>query len=536
MSSDLADLPPTGLPPGQPTRDPRAGAPAEAARSVATPDMPVRVLVARLVALANQDAELRAALRWAAGEFLRLTEPPSPRARELSAESDGEAAEKALAQPAALMTEAASAPPARPAHVALPSAPGIEIPVEWARRIVTKDNDLPWIEARCRLKAEGSRWAAARQLRLRDGAPFDTEIEPKDREIIAKAQSLPNCFLWMNHFTAPVPADLQCWEDVAGCFESAAMAVALLRQVIEKGDEYRAFLEKAIDLTAEAQSALRLAVDMVEAKPDNDQYNLFKWLRQMATEQQVYIQRYMRLDDPADPTRWHDLQERIGQLDAEIDALRQRDKQRTKLLTKAQYHARLIRDGKGAAADWTKVIEAVDTLVGQGTPPSNTDLRDMLLPIVDDLPESGELPDGLRRVLVEIDRHLAMQSAPPPQALRETTSEEVRKAAELYKDKTLVLIGGDRRPRAYEALKAAFGLKELVWISTREHESTEYFVPFIARPDVDAVLLAIRWSSHSYGDVKVICDKHGKEFFRLPAGYNPNQVAHQLLQQRGNKG
>ena len=50
---------------------------------------------------------------------------------------------------------------------------------------------------------------------------------------------------------------------------------------------------------------------------------------------------------------------------------------------------------------------------------------------------------------------------------------------------------------------------------------------------VDAVLLAIRWSSHSYGDVKGICDKYGKEFFRLPAGYNPNQVAHQLLQQKG---
>ena len=149
---------------------------------------------------------------------------------------------------------------------------------------------------------------------------------------------------------------------------------------------------------------------MVEAKPDNDQYSLFKWLRQMATEQQVYIQRFMRLDNPADPTCWHDLQERIGQLDAEIDALRQRDKQRTKLVTKAQYHARLIRDGKGTANDWNKVIEAVDTLVGQGTPPSNTDLRDMLLPIVDDLPETDELPDGVRRVLVEIDRHLAAQS------------------------------------------------------------------------------------------------------------------------------
>ncbi len=385
--------------------------------SPATPptDMPVSALIARLVALAGQDAELRAVLRNVAGEFMRLTEPPDPEGAP-AAETNGKlAAEKAPPAPIIATAGAAPAPPAPPTHVALSGLPGIEIPIDLARRIVTKENDLPWIEARCRLKAEGARWAAARHRRLRDGAPFDTEIEPKDREIIAKAQTLPNCFLWMNHFTAPVPADLQCWEDVAGCFESAAMAVGLLRQVIDRGDEYRAFLEKAIDLTAEAQSALRLAVEMVEAKPDNDQYNLFKWLRQMATEQQVYIQRFMRLDDPADPTRWHDLQERIGQLDAEIDALRQRDKQRTKLVTKAQYHARLIRDGKGTANDWNKVIEAVDTLVGQGTPPSNTDLRDMLLPIVDDLPETDELPDGVRRVLVEIDRHLAAQAAPAPQ-------------------------------------------------------------------------------------------------------------------------
>jgi hypothetical protein len=241
----------------------------------------------------------------------------------------------------------------------------------------------------------------------------------------------------------------------------------------------------------------------------------------------------MRLDDPANPTEWNALQERISQLDAEIDQIRQRDKQRTSLLKKGQYHARLIREGKGTSYDWSKVIESVDTLVNQGMPASNTDLRDMLVPIVDELPESSEAPLGFQRALREVDRYLATQSPSTPRLLREV-SEEVRKTASLYKGKTMVIIGGDRRPNAYEALKSAFGLKELLWVATREHESTDGFVPWVARPDVDAVLLAIRWSSHSYGDVKLLCDKYGKEFFRLPAGYNPNQVAHQILQQRGN--
>ena len=134
----------------------------------------------------------------------------------------------------------------------------------------------------------------------------------------------------MNHSSAPIPADSRLWEDVAGCFEAAAMAVALLRQVIENGEKYRGFLEKAIDLTAEAQSALRMAVEGCDAKADSDQNKIFNSLRQAAAEEQIFIARYMRLDDPADPTRWNDLQERIGQLDSEIEEIRKREKQRVK--------------------------------------------------------------------------------------------------------------------------------------------------------------------------------------------------------------
>ncbi len=483
--------------------------------------IPANVLLCRLVPLVSRDAQVLAILRGLAEEFLRLTAPavPAPTITDVTA-------------PEPSVPELAVPPAIAPLqHVPLPSAPGIEVPVGWFRRLISAESDLQVIEARCRLKAEGARWAAARQRSLREGANYSTEIEPKDREIISKAQALEDCFLWMNHPSAAIPADLGLWEDVAGCFEAAAMAVALLRQVIENGENCRGFLEKALDLTAEAQSALRMAVEMVDGKPDSDQNRMFLWLRQAATEEQIFIARFLRLDDPADPTQWNDLQERISQLDSEIEAIRQRDKQRLKMLKKAQYHAGVIDDGKGTDADWKKVIEAVDTLVGEGMPASNTDLRDLLLPIVDDIPDV-ELRDGFQRVLGEVDRYLATQMPPAQQIVREASA-EVQKVADLYKGKTMIIIGGDRRPHAYEALKSAFCLKDVIWIVTREHESSEIFVPYISRPDVDVVLLAIRWSSHSYGDVKAICDKFGKEFYRLPAGYNPNQVAHQILQHRG---
>ena len=50
-----------------------------------------------------------------------------------------------------------------------------------------------------------------------------------------------------------------------------------------------------------------------------------------------------------------------------------------------------------------------------------------------------------------------------------------------------------------------------------------------------AVLLAIRFASHSFGDARTFCDRHGKPFVRLPAGYGPNQVARQILDQAGDR-
>ena len=390
----------------------------------------IGAVVQRLVSLAMGDAELRAGLRQLAEQFLQQTAPPPTVVEDVAAGLHPAVAAVVLPE----TPPPAPLPP--PTHEPLPTVPGVEVPRGWIRRTSVANADLQLIENRCRLKAEGARWAAARQRSLRDGADYSTEIEPKDREIISKAKALEDCFLWMNHSSAPIPSDLRLWEDVAGCFEAAAMAVALLRQVIENGEKYRGFLEKAIDLTAEAQSALRMAVEMVDGKPDSDQNRMFHWLRQAATEEQIFIARFMRLDDPADPTRWNDLQERIGQLDSEIEEIRQRDKQRVKMLKKAQYHARVIGDGKGTEADWKKVIEAVDTLVSEGMPASNTDLRDMLVPIVDEIPEV-EIPDGFQRVLGEVDRYLATQMPPAQQIVREASA-EVQKVAELYKGKTMV--------------------------------------------------------------------------------------------------
>jgi hypothetical protein len=114
-------------------------------------------------------------------------------------------------------------------------------------------------------------------------------------------------------------------------------------------------------------------------------------------------------------------------------------------------------------------------------------------------------------------------------------TDEVEQAARILSGRSVVLIGGVRRPDAQKMLRAALGLKDLVWIETKEHQSIGRFEPAVARADVALVLLAIRWSSHAFGDVKQFCDQYGKPLVRLPGGYSPNQVAAQIITQAGDQ-
>jgi hypothetical protein len=162
--------------------------------------------------------------------------------------------------------------------------------------------------------------------------------------------------------------------------------------------------------------------------------------------------------------------------------------------------------------------------------PSNRELREMLAPVIEDWPEVLDVPRSFQLVIREIDRYLA--TCPPPAvSVVAQPSSEVRDVAKLLNGRTVILLGGDRRPHAHDSLKEAFGLKELIWIETREHESLAGFIPYVARQEVAVVLLAIRWASHSYGEIKKCCEEYGKPMVRLPGGYNANQVAMQIIQQ-----
>lgn len=517
-------------------------------------------LQTRLDQLEQQFAELQQSHQELRNDFQRLSAAPST-------STPGERSHTADAVPAAsaaIRESALEADPAardkvvpvrpEPRSILAPSIPsdtswagsgddGDDVDAQGASRrpfvkwLPTTDDELPMIDARCRLKAAACEWAEQRRQFLAQNVDFRTDIEPRDRDLIWQAKQLPDCFLWMSHSTAPNPIDARAWKILAACFRGMAHAVALIQRMLEDEECSPELFERGVDLLAEAQSALRIAVTRVSGPPtDHDQARVFGWLKNVASERQIFIRRFMRLDDPADPDRASDLAARLEALTAQWEGRRGRKNVRKKALGRIRHklsHLPADSTAEEYEAMWRSVAEDVDLLIADGLPPSNVELRDLLLEFVERLPSLAEMPKGFQLTVREIDNYLSTlaDADDNPADDGDEVSESVAAVADMLVGKAVILIGGDRRPHAAEKLQQTFQLSELIWIDTRAHESVSGFEPYVARPEVAMVLLAIRWSSHSYGEVQDFCRTYGKPLVRLPGGYNPNQVAAQILEQ-----
>jgi hypothetical protein len=381
------------------------------------------------------------------------------------------------------------------------------------------------LAARCRAKAGAARWAAECQRRIHERGESPDEDAPSDPAMVEWAGTLTDAFYWASTGDPSGSPDISPLDHVGGCFETVSEGLLLVRDAQVR----RGGLDRALPLLAEAQSALRQSLRRLKAPDDPDQLATYEWVRGAAARHRIFLKRFLRADDLADPEGWPG---RLARIEALSGGGAQSQRQRM-LLDGLRSLVLTMGEGGGTGESWRAVVSAVEDVVGECIPPSSREVRDLLLPHIDDLPDGAELPPGFRLVLREIDRYLATRMPRPAAATAPEPTAEVAEAARLLEGKSVLLIGGIRRPGAQQALRTALALGELIWIETREHESIDRFGWYVARPEVALVLLAIRWSSHSFGDVKRFCDRHGKPMVRLPGGYNPSQVAAQVLAQCG---
>lgn len=397
---------------------------------------------------------------------------------------------------------------------------------------------LDLIAGRAAIKAEACRWVVAKRRE-----PASEEVSQAHRSLIARAKAQPNCYLWMVNSYGPMPraSDADA-ETLAGCYDALVEACNAAAATPADGPEF----VRALRLVAEAQSSLRaMMARLDDAFFDTDQRDAFGWVRQQAAERGTFIDRHMRIDDPADPQNWPDLRTRIAGFRAERAQGEARQKARAALIGKIKYHAGRLRQGTSPdpAGDWRKLMGVLDDAVTDGVPASDLQLREWLLPVFDGLPDDIAAGPRAQLVLDELDRHARLAEEAQQQEVSSTDGEgggegqpaslAVRRVADLLRGTRIVLIGGEARPHAKRALERAFGLDELTWLSGKVHSSFYAFEPAIARPETAVVLLAIRWSSHGFGEVRTLCTTYGKPLVRLPGGYNPEQVAQQVLEQVG---
>ena len=384
------------------------------------------------------------------------------------------------------------------------------------------DEGLELLVRHCYEKAEAARWAAERQRRILERDNDLDEFVTASLALKEWAEKLTDAYYWACTGGTGGSAELSKLDDVGGCFETLAESLRLLLSPKAR----RAGLEKALALVAESQSALRLSLQRLGIQGDPDQLSCYDHVRETAAAQRIFLKRFMRADELAEPGHWPGLLARSeGQLGGGTISTQQQAQLATLASLCEQSEAELT------AESWSEIVGMVERLVSAGLPPSNRELREILMPVLDQLPGELLIPPELTRVVQEIDRFLASRATGAGLVEAHEVSEEVRRAARLLAGRTAVLIGGIRRPQVQEILRAGLGLRELVWFGTRVHQSVRTFEAAVSRPEVAVVLLAIRWSSHSFGDVKQYCERHGKPLVRLPGGYNLSQVAAQILSQ-----
>lgn len=449
------------------------------------------------------------------------------------------AAPPAAAPPAAVPPPPTPPPGPAPDHVPLAQLPPLRIqahpPAAAPAPYSPDDRELTLVSPavvaeRCRLKGEACKLVAARAARppgWRDG--------PAEAALQARTAALPDCSLWMLN-RDPVVTAPRAWDDLAGAFSAAADAALLVHAWDQSaGPAADRLAPRVLALAAEAQSVLLYAVaDVRDVRMDYDQIQLFARVRTTARDRQIFIPRYLKREDRADPAGWPDVARRVAELRAQFQTVGDRDKTRVKALNNLRFKLGRVRERpEESTGEWPRVLELIDELVAGGLPPSCPELRDFLLPVLEDVPDDPPPSANVRLVLREIDRYLDTRPDADVPVHPPRPTPEVVEVADLLRGREVVLIGGQARPAHKAALVRAFGLADLRWLVTPEHTSFTVFEPDVARPEVAVVLLAIRWSNHDYDNVKEYCDTYGKPLVRLPGGYSANQVAHHVLTQAG---
>lgn len=395
--------------------------------------------------------------------------------------------------------------------------------------------DLALLAQRSRLKAASCRLYVRRRATA-DDPDAEQEVLSSMNQMIEHAKSLRGCFLWVFWRYEEQPEDERL-EIIAHNYEalaeSAELCDAMLRSTLGVKP---AHVEQAFQMLAEADSALRQALHWTWlTNPDTDQDEAHTWLRQQTRDRQIFVPRYMKVSDPADPRRAASLLGEIRSLAALLSDRKEATSRIETTLKKLRYHARrLPGEGAGDAYDCQRVNLCVEELLELGVAPNDGRLRDALRGLSHEtFPPDAPAGEIVRAILAG-DQVAADKM--PEDSLEPRWSARVAEARGLLEGSSIVVVGGERRPDAVDRLKDAFALQNVEWMSLTEHGSAEPLRAPIMRRGTRLVVVLTKLTGHLHADeARAYAREAGVPFVTMPAGYNPEQVAEQVLIQAGER-
>lgn len=346
------------------------------------------------------------------------------------------------------------------------------------------------------------------------------------------------------------------WKNLAFALD---LAGELLAERSRSSAPFRSELVELLNLTAEAQNAVRVEAEGREVITEQD--HVFQWMRAICHEHSegVRIDRYMRRDDRASPDsnadvsarlqvlgkkiRDHILQERLLRLLEELIGNLKRE-------VSAGESADSSRRNHG---DWTRIDQTVAELLKTGLHENHCGLRDLLLPVVDLIPESGgpvdedtesssaaefsdatsdedEFSPEFNRVLNSISMHLA-RSANVVQQETEAETADVQYVRERLAGQSIAIVGGVCKPHASARIQKALKLREVRWLGAGKNDRVSQFETDVR--GMALVVLITKLIGHKHNDIREFCRNQGVPWVqtKIHGGYSVNQLAHLIREQ-----
>lgn len=404
--------------------------------------------------------------------------------------------------------------------------------------------DIAVVEKRCRLKAQACDLAVLkRQNDLSGHHDSDAEILQQLNAMVVIAKELPNCFLWTFWRERPLPDDATILT-ASRCYITLADAAALMRKVDDAAARGIAVDDAAaMRLLAEADSALRVVLARTWIEEDRDQVDVHHWLRRATAQRRVYIERFMTMSDPADPTQSAELAERIRATSSSVEDVARQDKAIKKPLSQVRYHSNFLSklpagDPAEQVEHWKKIAEGLHLLAQAHVMMSDPRIAEALAPIVtlqipEVLSEDRELAAALQYAAKPRGGDAeAMPDEDDDQTGSRPWSEQVLAVREWLRGGRLVIVGGERRQAAVDQFVSAFELKEVDWIDLVEHGSSAPLRTAIQRLDTSAVLLIVKLIGHLHAEkAQQWADESKVPCAWLKADYNPERAARDILEQ-----